>query len=514
MTGFGRGCRRPRVRSLTFGALALSLSLSACEEAGTPAAGSDDTLTVLVTSENWWMWNLPSHHPVFMSLFQERDGEVEGLLVRDWEAHPDGRTWTYHLRTDVRWHDGAPVRAQDVKFTLDLLTHPDLLHLPPDAASAEVVDDSTLTMTFHRSGSDRLWRPFETELPVFPQHLLGDLAHAGFFEWDFWQAPVGNGPYRYVRGVPRTMVELEANPDFPLGSPRVGKVILKLDGVPRLDLLAGEVDIADVFTLEPAEAFALEREGGSNAYWMLGNWMYAIVWNHLHPILGDLRVRTALTLAIDREEMASVLGYSEDVPLIDVPTTPRQRARMDLPDPEAPDPDRARALLEAAGWTDQDGDGIRDRNGTRLQFTLLTRIESLAILLQAQFRRVGAEVEIRTMPGRDAQLVQTGEFNAFLVPGLNTSVPALKEFLLDLATAGASPGLRRLLAAADTTVDPAAMDSLYREMWTVIRRDLPATMLLPSLWVSVSRRGVRGLASPGRAMASMHLQELWIEEGG
>jgi peptide/nickel transport system substrate-binding protein len=486
---------------------------SACGERGATTNSSDETLTVLVTSVNWWMWNLASHHPVFMSLFQERNDEVEGLLVRSWEAHPDGRTWTYHLRTDVRWHDGAPVRAQDVKFTLDLLTHPELLHLPPGAASVEVADDSTLTMTFFRSGSDRLWRPFESELPVYPKHLLEALDPAEFFEWEFWQAPVGNGPYRFVRGVPFTMAELEANPDFALGSPLVGKVILKLDGFPRMDLLAGEVDIADVFTLEPAEAFAVEGEGGFKAHWMLGNWMYAIVWNHQHPILGDLRVLKALTLAINREELAAVLGYPASVPLIDVPATPRQRTRLDLPDPEEPDPDRARSLLEEAGWTDQDGDGIRERGGSRLQFTLLTRTESLAVLLQDQFRRVGVEMEISTMPGRDAELVQAGEFDASLAPGINTSVLSLRRVLVDRGTSMDSPDLERLLAAADTTVGPTALDNLYREMWTVIRRDLPATFLLPSLWVSVSREEVQGLASPQKAMASMHLHELWIEEG-
>jgi len=499
------------VRSLALGALALGLS--ACQGGETSSTGSDETLTILVTSKMWWMWNLPSHTPVFMSLFLERDGVVEGRLVRDWEVGADGRTWTYHMRTDVLWHDGVPVRAQDVKFTLDLLTHPELLHLPPGAAPAEVVDDSTLTMTFHQFGSDRRWRPFETEIPVYPRHLLKDLDPAEFSEWEFWQRPVGNGPYRFVRGIPLTMVELEANPEFAFEPPLVKRVIMKLSGNARLDLLAGEVDVADAFTLGPDGAFALEREGGFDAHWMLGNWMFAILWNHRHPILGDRRVLTALTLAIHRDELATILWYPDEVPLIDVPTTPRQRSRLDLPDPLPPDPDRAGALLEEAGWFDLDGDGIRERDGARLQFTMLTRIENLAVLLQDQFRRVGAEVELVTMPGRDAELVQAGEFDAFLAIS-NTSVPGLREQLVDRETAGDSPELRRILAAADTTADPEAMDRLYREMWPVIRRDLPVTMLLPSLWVSVSRSQVKGLESPRRVMASQLLHELWIEEGG
>lgn len=378
--------RPPRnLRRRISGAVALAacagLGASACRDAEPESPAEPTTLTVLVTSENWWMWNLPSHSPVFLSLFHEHRGEVEGRLVQSWEKSADGRTWTYHMRTDVLWHDGVPVTAHDVTFTLELLSHPDLLHLPPGAARAEVLDDSTLTMYFEKAGSGRRWGPLEAEIPVYPRHLLADLDPAEFFSWKFWRQPVGNGPFRFVRQIPHTMAVLEANPDYFLGRPAIDRVVLKLSGNARMDLLAAKVDVADVFTVEPLEAFTLAGDPDFNTYWNIGHWVYAILWNHENPIFAEPRVRRAFSLAIDRRELAGVLSYPEGAPLWDVPATPAQRGRRDVISPVAHDVDRAEILLEVAGWRDADGDGIRERGSAKLMFTLLTREPGLAVLL-------------------------------------------------------------------------------------------------------------------------------------
>jgi len=492
----------------------LGLALSACAAGESDAGSSADptSLTVLVTSEYWWMWNLPSHMPVFLSLFHEHAGEVEGRLVRSWENSPDGLTWTYHMRTDVQWHDGVPVTAQDVKFTLDLLSHPDMLHLPPGAARAEVLDDSTLTIYFEKAGSSRRWAPLEAEIPVYPRHLLVDLDPADFFSWEFWRQPVGDGPFRFVRQIPHTMVVLEANPDYFLGRPAIDRVVLKLAGTARMDLLAAVVDVADAFTVEPLEAFQLDGEPDFDAFWTIGDWVYAILWNHRNPIFGDPRVRRAFSLAIDRREIARVLSYPEKAPLWDVPATPGQRGSMDVIPPVAHDLGLAESLLEEAGWRDEDGDGIRERGPVQLRFTLLTRDPGLAVLLQDRFRRIGADVDVVTSPGRDRELLEAGEFDASLVTSFNTSGPNLKKSMVEAGHVIPHPELERILVALDTIVDPTIRDRMFREMWPVIQEEQPITILLPSLFVSVANSRVRGLSSPDRAIATAHMEELWIEE--
>lgn len=88
----------------------------------------------------------------------DENRELQGRLAKSWEHSDDYREWTYHLRTDVRWHDGMPVTAHDVKFTLDLLSHPDVLEYPH--LSATVLDDSTVTIISsreHRYQPDIVW---------------------------------------------------------------------------------------------------------------------------------------------------------------------------------------------------------------------------------------------------------------------------------------------------------------------------------------------------------------------
>jgi len=97
----------------------------------------------------------------------DENGELEGRLAKSWEHSGDYREWTYHLRTDVHWHDGNPVTAHDVKFTLDLLSHPDVLEHPH--LSATVLDDATLTIISSRE------HYYQADIVYYPKHLLEHL---------------------------------------------------------------------------------------------------------------------------------------------------------------------------------------------------------------------------------------------------------------------------------------------------------------------------------------------------
>ncbi len=146
---------------------------------------------------------------------EDKNGELERRLAESWEHSEDYRTWTIHLRSDVKWHDGIPVTAHDVKFTLDMLEHPDVEGIKliiPNVESSVVLDDTTIVITYKRN-RDALddWTVY------YPKHLLEDLERKDIAKWDFWKQPVGNGPYRYVRHVTKTMMELEANPDYYAG---------------------------------------------------------------------------------------------------------------------------------------------------------------------------------------------------------------------------------------------------------------------------------------------------------
>ncbi|MGH2360186.1 MAG: ABC transporter substrate-binding protein, partial [bacterium] len=118
---------------------------------------------------------------VFLPLLAENEkGELEGRLAERWEHSPDYREWTFHLRPGVRWHDGAAVTAQDVKFTLELLAHPDVGEFGPGyIESVTVPDDSTVTVRYgnaYASGA-LTWEV------CFPKHLLEHLDAKKVTEW-------------------------------------------------------------------------------------------------------------------------------------------------------------------------------------------------------------------------------------------------------------------------------------------------------------------------------------------
>ena len=109
------------------------------------------TITILyhgnerITSPSW---DMPAQFLVFMPLAGiSEDGGLMPGLARSWEHSPDHRTWTFHLRSDVRWHDGVPFTAHDVKFTFDLWQHPEVLSISGLGASVAVLDDTTFTVT-------------------------------------------------------------------------------------------------------------------------------------------------------------------------------------------------------------------------------------------------------------------------------------------------------------------------------------------------------------------------------
>jgi len=128
-------------------------------------------------------WNLD--FLTFLPLAKvDEHGELEGHLARSWEHSPDYREYTYHLRTDVRWDDGVPVTAHDVKFTLDLLGQ---VVTEYAGVKATIVDDSTVRI---RAANQY----YIDDISYFPRHLLEGLDPKRFWEWEFWTHPVGNEP--------------------------------------------------------------------------------------------------------------------------------------------------------------------------------------------------------------------------------------------------------------------------------------------------------------------------------
>ena len=247
---------------------------------------------------------------VFLPLvkFEDKHDWYEGIrrpgLALRWEHSADYRVWTFYLNPATKWDDGIPVTAHDVKFTFDLWMHPEVMYAAvklPEKVT--VVDDHTVKIEYLDPFSEILsgWEVY------YPKHLLEDLEPKDFFKWDFWTHPVGNGPYRYVRHVPDTMMEFEANPDYILGKPRIERIILRFSGASRIfELLSGGVDV--VHKMDPKDILRLNNHPQFKVYHGYTPSFYSIYWNHRNPLFRDSSIRKALAMAINRRELHGMAG--------------------------------------------------------------------------------------------------------------------------------------------------------------------------------------------------------------
>ena len=459
---------------------------------------------------------------LWLPLVDRYGPDIRPRLAESWEHSPDYRTWTIHLRDDVRWHDGVPVTAHDVAFSFELFAHPDVLFPASGGAvwidSISVPDDHTITLAFARPTDPRHeWTVF------FPKHLLEDLDPAEFYEWDFWTRPVGNGPYRFVRRVPQTMFELEANPDFYAGEPPIKRMVVKFGGASDvIELMSGAADVA--LSVEATEVLRFRADPRFVVYHRY-DWseLILIYWNHRHPLLADATVRRALSQAIDRRELAQVLNLPDEMPLVgglgnDGMADPDRRRGWH----QGPiyDPETAERLLEQAGWIDRDGDGIRERAGREARFTLLAPRGGYvggvtqAVLIQQQLQNVGVATEIRPMEssGLVRAAIRSGDFDAGIVWENQDPDTIFDVWFGELSGFGYYDAeAAHLLEVVLAEPDPEAQDTLYARINEIIRRDMPVTFLFPSMYIDVAHRRIRGLRQEWPTSLT-YAEELWIED--
>jgi peptide/nickel transport system substrate-binding protein len=449
-----------------------------------------------------------TQHLMFIPLVdwdEETTQPTQPRLLERWEHSNDYTEWTFYLRKDVKWHDGKPVTAQDLKFTLEMITDPNIMYQYRVFEEITVIDSFTCHIR-----SNRAFNPLDLYAwySICPRHLLEGLDPAEFWDWEFWTRPVGNGPYRYVRHVPKTMVELEANPDYYGGKPKeIERVVLKFGGNPLIELMSGNVDAVNY--LPPLEAVKIAKDPRFNMYHAFGfGRVFLIMWNHRNHLFRNPAVRRALTLAINRRELHGVLNLPENLPIFDVLITRGQFHRGELPEPLPYDPEQAKRLFDEAGWLEVKKDGVRENNGREFRFSLLVSTEQMlaAVYIQDQFRKVGIRMEIVTLD-RSVLMARgkSGEFDACL-------------FYIYFGDHGEdygvydNPEFDRLLENVYFAPTPNERDIAVRKLWPIFRTDVPFTFLHPHVMLNIVHRRIRGLKSPIWAHPAMFMEHLWIEE--
>ncbi len=437
-------------------------------------------------------------------------------LAESWEVNDANTEITFHLRRDVSWHDGEPTDAHDVAFTYLTVTNPETAfpnqafwdHYVKGPEGVEVVDDYTVKIRLrpHAEFMD----PWRT-VAILPEHLLGDVPPAELKQHPFGtQCPVGNGPFVFDSHRPQDRWVFVANPAFPEelgGRPFVDRYIYRV--IPEQTTLLTELltENIDVFVgVRPDQAQRVIDDPNLELLnYTFRNYVF-VAWNARRPQLADRRVRQAITMATDREKIVQAIlrGYGK-VAHTGVP--PFHWAY----DPEAAhglpyDPEAAAARLEEAGWSDRDGDGVRENaDGVPLSFTIKYNTgnqqrQDIAEIMQAQLAEVGIDArpqvvewatllqQINTPSLRDFDGVVMGWVVEFKLD--DTDLFHSERIDQPYAWSGTrNPEIDRLLEALSLTVDREEARALWAEYQRAIVEEQPYTYFyFPDRLDGVNRR--------------------------
>lgn len=320
-------------------------------------------------------------------------------LAESWEPSSDGLTWTFHLRHDVKWHDGTAFTAEDVKFSADTFLSDGFRgkRYIGNVESTEVVDD--YTVVFHMSQPFPAFTTYlVSRFMIVPKHLLEGTDVKNNTDFNLHN-PVGTGAYKMVEYIPGEMIILEANKDYFFGAPKIDRVIFKIVADANTQIAQMKTGELDLVELEPYDVQTLENDENIEIYSFQNSKWWALHLNNNFPLFSDTAVRRAMAHAIDRELIIDTVfkGYATEATGPFIPNM-KWAYNSDI-QPYTYDPELAKSMLAEAGWEDHDNDGILDKDGQKFSFKIqvmsgYTTDLQLSTLLQQEFKDIGMDVEM------------------------------------------------------------------------------------------------------------------------
>ncbi|MCA9338001.1 peptide ABC transporter substrate-binding protein [Candidatus Saccharibacteria bacterium] len=445
---------------------------------------------------------------LFSSLYSfDSSGHLRGDLATAIRDEGD-KVFTVKLRNDARWHDGKPVTADDVVFTVDLMrnssTHA-VMYSSWQRIVADKVDKNTVKFTLPAT-----YAAFQQALTfgVLPKHILKDVKPSTLQESSYSTNPIGSGPFklRLLQVVSETtdrkIVHMDANTDYYAGRPKLDKFLLQVyrdsDSIERA-LITGEVNGASDLNSEVASRLHTDRYNIVTK--PVNSGVYAI-FNNMQETLKDVKVRKALREATNTAEIREkIYGNPPELYLPFV-----ARLVPSSGDYVAPDWNTLHAAMELdeAGYKIKNGVRM-DKNGQELKLRLVTRknsdFENVAKMLASQWRRVGVQVDVRVIDTNDptqnysTDIVKQHNYDVLvdeMVMGGDPDVYTYWHTKGNLNLAGYSSELSDDdLASARTTSDEVLRNAKYLAFAKHWIADAPAIGLYQSVFVYAHTKSTR-----------------------
>jgi peptide/nickel transport system substrate-binding protein len=423
--------------------LALALVLAA---AGAAVAQGDEkvVLTVGLTQDldspnvtvgelvsSYELWNL--HYATLTDKAADDFATIPGL-AESWEASADGKTYTYTLREGLQWSDGTPLTSEDIAYTINRARDEEWINhfATVQNLTAEAPDERTVVIT------SKVPDPKLPTMDVYivPAHVYEEIDAKEIANYPA-EDGVGSGPFTFVEWKKGQYWRMVANPDYWGGEPAIDEIVFRIfrnaDAMVAA-LRAGELDAAhnvpaaQFLDLQSEEGIvAVQGEQGGFDELALNGYAGnpprdADKFGQPHPALGDLRFRQAIAHAIDKQTIVdrAYSGIGRPGTTISPSANPEWIPELTEEETYEFDLDKAKAILEEAGYTDSDGNGIREYEGEDIVLRYALRTESevskpIAEFVTGWLREIGIDTTISSFD--DGQLIEEigkGDYDLFV----------------------------------------------------------------------------------------------------
>ena len=442
---------------------------------------------------------------VGLSLNTFDDKTFARRLAQSWEWAPDSMSLAVRLHLNARWHDGQPVRADDVTYSYTVYSDSTFSPMASQLAQIDSVtaSDSLTAVFWFRKRYPLQFYDATSQMLILPRHVYGAIPTKSLNEAVTKIKPVGSGRDRFVTEKPSQSVELAADTANYRGAPNINRLIWQVFGSAdeaARAVVAGEADVYDV--MRPEDVTAAVTRPNVKVLMSPGSDYAFMTFNLKRPLFTSRDLRQALTMAVDRAAMVQNVFGSLALPGIGptvqyFPSTDPSLNQIDF------DPERAKAILDSLGWHTGSNRDTRSRTGRELRFKVILPSSSsnrrqMGTLLQEQLRKVGVAADLDQMdfPTFNNRLVRR-DFDAALASWhLGTSPASIRILWTSKAAENGqnygsytSKVFDSYVDSAIASFDPIRSKSFYTRAYQTAIDDAPAIWLYePKLVIGVHRR--------------------------
>lgn len=426
------------------------------------------------------------------------DGSIHPALAESWDVTEGGKVWTFHLHTGVKFHDGTPMTAADVKFSLDRARGPDSVNaqkaLFANIDSVDAIDPATVKVTLKAPDGNFSFNMAWGDAVIVSEKTIADEA----------THPVGTGPFVFVDWVKGDHVDLARNPDY-WGTPvKLSKATFKFISDPTAAFAAMMAGDVDTFPNFPAPETLPQLAADPRFKVIVGSTEgeTILAMNNRNAPLSDVRVREAIAHAINRADIinGAMFGYGTPIGTHFAPHNPDY---VDLTGLSAYDPDKSRALLKEAGVTNLK---------LRLALPPPTYARRGGEIIAAELKAVGIETEVTNLEWAQwlAQVFKGHDFDLTIVSHtepMDIGIYARPDYYFGYD----NKAFQDLMATLANTVDPAKRSEMLKEAQTIIAKDYVNAYLFELAKTGVADAKLEGLWANSPTQANDLTGVYWDE---